>query len=163
MKRLTIYFLAFLLLPAWCHSQDLWVLSSASAEAQSQQYHLTCTIGEPVIWFGASAQYLLTLGFQQPDFGEPVSVETFHPANWQLEVFPNPAHDYLNIRYHLLQEENLAIEVHALNGKVAVPRLKLPPDGAFQLEVAALPAGTYFIRFFDEKMRRAVFQFQVIR
>ena len=66
----------------------------------------------------------------------------------EFEVFPNPAQDYINVNFSGHSGETATIQLYNLTGQLLRERLVATLDGINnqQLDVSALPQGTYFVR-----------------
>ena len=69
--------------------------------------------------------------------------------NQALQIFPNPASDYINIMYSG-EEEILFFELINQYGKRVFIKEDLSQNKYFSLNVSNLPTGIYFINIFTE-------------
>ncbi len=73
------------------------------------------------------------------------STETL--ADMSMTVFPNPAHDLLNIELTSETQKELSISLITIDGKVMMERKgNVQGKGRAQLNVSQLPAGFYFVK-----------------
>lgn len=64
-----------------------------------------------------------------------------------IQLYPNPSSDNINIRYELLQASSLQLEVVNMLGKtLRSEQLPVSSQGMFTVETATLPEGVYFLR-----------------
>jgi hypothetical protein len=78
---------------------------------------------------------------------EPASV--FSPRKINLNVFPNPAKDFVNIQFEALSAGNFSVEVfNTLGQRAAIEHLGFRSAGiiSHQINLAAVPAGVYFVK-----------------
>lgn len=78
----------------------------------------------------------------------------------RLNIQPNPVTNTLKVECAGIADENLALEITDLAGRVVLTREVISTSSGIRLTlgVAPLPKGTYYIRVFGEKtMRRGVF------
>jgi hypothetical protein len=69
-----------------------------------------------------------------------------------LNIFPNPATDYINISYERLNSDNVKMEIIDLAGsKILEAKLPSGFNQNVQLDVTQLKAGLYIINFIDTK------------
>ena len=133
------------------HSQGLSIchqVIGATGNATTESgLHYTYTVGEPVIFTlkkdGIDA--VLTQGFHQPDVCLPVSTNNPEEwVNWEIQAYPNPVVDYLNIQYTAPNHETLhGIVVNAMGQQV----MELPhiEQGGEQIQCNHLTAGFYVL------------------
>lgn len=78
----------------------------------------------------------------------------------QLDLQPNPVTNTLNVECSSITDENLALEVTDVTGRIVLSRENINATNGIHLtlDVAQLPKGTYYLRVFGEKsMQRGVF------
>ena len=153
----------FCVQPLLSSGQTLQVLSSFSTEGQSQHFQMSCTVGEPVIWTGSSAQLVVTQGFQQPDYKDPIPQKEPRPNPWQLALWPNPAQNLLYLSFSPPHHGYLHFTVYDAIGHLAIGLTGLPPTGLFELNLSNLAPGDYNILAIDEAGRQAAFRFLIAR
>ncbi len=93
---------------------------------------------------GSAELYIWTMEFEPT---EPVNVREEELAQ-RVEVFPNPAHGLLNLRYDFSEtvtEMNIRL-TDMLGRTLRQERLTNIQAGAREINVQALPAGTYFLQ-----------------
>lgn len=103
---------------------------------------------------GCSNTYIVTLDLQSHDFtGSPefsvisdTEEETREDIN--LNFFPNPVQNMLNIQFKTIETEDISVAILNLNGQVMYNSLIGKQKGAFstQMNVSDLPSGLYLIR-----------------
>ncbi len=94
------------------------VISSAGDYFVGSNVTLSWTIGEAVIETFTDTNCILTQGFQQPFIPPIAGIKKLEDKNLKIKVFPNPASDFLNVRFIATEEIDLIIELIDLNGKV---------------------------------------------
>ena len=107
------------------------------------------TVGEPVILTLKGQSHVLTQGFHQPDLCISVATNDLDIAAWQIEVFPNPVSDMLNIRYDAEQGEGLECSVFNLFGQMIVGHQALTRPSDSFLSTSDWQPGVYILRFRD--------------
>ena len=85
------------------------------------------------------------------DEGSMVSVEEFktHNSKIEIQVFPNPASQLINIDYSLLKHETVQLSVFDIHGRETTMLLNsVQPAGehTVQFDISNLSAGIYFIK-----------------
>ena len=83
-----------------------------------------------------------TLGWGIPNLCFPTALSEWKSTAPVFEVFPSPAHDFINIR---TSEENIQIILHGNNG-MFISRFWIKHPGISQINIANLPPGIYLIR-----------------
>ena len=122
------------------------VIAAAGKSGQMGNRYYSYTIGEPFITTLSSAGNKLTQGFHQPELCKLVSTQSLELEKWQIEVFPNPTQDFLNIRFAPRADERLYARVYDLLGRPILQQIILDqPDGT-QLDCSNWQAGVYFLQ-----------------
>jgi hypothetical protein len=122
------------------------VLVPAAGLATSGTINFSQTIGETATEKIEASGFILTQGFHQP--GIKISTETPHEGSG-VEVFPNPATDFINIRLFGDEARRFTIELINITGTI-VKTMKIEFISRFyyiqQIEVERLTIGFYFVR-----------------
>ena len=65
-----------------------------------------------------------------------------------IELFPNPSSDFLNISYNLTSHSDLTIEIFNMIGQSSMDIINIHNTykGTYKLDVSNLPIGTYFLK-----------------
>lgn len=91
------------------------VIASGGDYFETASSTFSITIGEPVIETVSSGSVILTQGFQQPHFFA-VSAEMLAGNEYSIDVFPQPAIDFLTVKQNGINE-NLAYVLTDVTGK----------------------------------------------
>lgn len=150
-KKLVLLLLASML-SVWAMSQSVTpqVLASAGNFFTNAQAgaSLSFTFGEiALVQTFSNQNYHLTQGFQQPNFNlvgleDEQFVELF-------EVFPNPASDFLNVRYQLRHPGLVTLRLFSLNGVEVMPLYEDRYGSGLREEafdIQGIAQGMYFLR-----------------
>jgi len=80
--------------------------------------------------------------------GSAVQKLVTEPANMQITLSPNPAHNFINIDFMLAKTTKVQFEISSVNGKVWIMQNTLLQAGKVheQLNTAALQPGLYFLK-----------------
>lgn len=72
----------------------------------------------------------------------------------EVLLYPVPANQHLNIDYHAENTRLLSYEVFSADGKAAIRGEEFVVRGknTFQVDIASLPAGHYYIRMYDNEV-----------
>ncbi len=148
------YFLFLLIFGAWGNlfSQQLsnQVIVSAAGVVSTSKFSFSQTIGESITDIITSYDFTLTQGFQQPG----VKLTIVNPPNGNgVNVYPNPATDYIKIELFGETSRTFLIEVFNINGNTKYIE-KLAFDDKFwfikELDVSDFLSGIYLIRITSE-------------
>jgi hypothetical protein len=115
-------------------------LSTAGVLSYSQ------SVGETAVEIFSSSGYVLTQGFQQPLFkiSDPVI-----PVGTGVELYPNPATDYIYVKLFGEKARNMSIEIISFTGTI-VSKLDLDFTTKYyiiqEIEISKLKIGFYLVR-----------------
>lgn len=126
--------------------QEVIGATGGSAEKAGKFY--AWTVGETAIFTlkNANAPLQLTQGFHQPDVCLPVSTNSPEQwAGWDVQVYPNPAIDYLTVQYTAPDDRSLQYSIVHTSGRVITTSQPINRDG-IQILCANLPAGQYVLQ-----------------
>lgn len=145
--------LTFLLLPILGFGQAyglcMQVIGSTGGSGKQGNYNVSWTVGEVTVNTIGNNAYKLTQGFHQPDVCQSVSTWNLDLEALGLEVFPNPATSWLNIRYTDNGNTSLYASAFDLLGRqVLHPQLLDVPEGTL-IDVRNWPSGVYFLQIQD--------------
>ena len=121
------------------------VISSAGDYFVGTNATLSWTIGEDVIETFTGTNCILTQGFQQP-FISVTGIKKLEEKNLEIKVFPNPASDFLNVRFIATEKIDLIIELIDLNGKVLLNEKVVTYPLITQISLKYVKPGSYFLR-----------------
>lgn len=103
---------------------------------------LSWTVGEPVTTTESAGNAVLTQGFQQPIAINIVAVNEKIPEELHLQVYPNPTTAQLTIT----KEHNVPLQASLIDVLGRVLQVHQLENNQTTLQVAELPASTYFLR-----------------
>ena len=159
MQRLYTIFIFFTVFSIGATAQDLghYVIGSDGGHSRNNQFSLDYTIGEVVTEFGedTTGGVHLTQGFQQTMLSI-VSVEE-HLADIEIDVYPNPAVDYLNVSIPVLQED-MQFALFDMQGKL-IDQQKINSQ-AFTIGFSNQSTGNYLLVFSTKDQRIKTLQVQ---
>ena len=140
-------------------AQDLdhYVIGSDGGHSSNNQFSLDYTIGEVVTEFGQDSanRNHLTQGFQQTMLAI-VSVEE-HVQDIEIDVYPNPAVDHLNVSIPTLQED-MQFALFDMQGKL-IEQQKINSE-AFTIGFSSMSTGNYLLVFSNKDQRIKTLQVQ---
>jgi len=142
--------LIVLLLFSWANgfSQQVshQVLVPAAGLATTEAISYSQTIGETAIEIISNSGFVFTQGFQQPEIKiSPVKT----PEGNGVDVYPNPATDFINVKFFGDVARKFRIDVINIAGTIVSSMTMNFLDKYFfiqQVEVSKLKIGFYFVR-----------------
>jgi hypothetical protein len=159
MQRLYPIFIFFIAFSLQSTAQDLdhYVIGSDGGHSRNNQFSLDYTIGEVVTEFGEDTlnNVHLTQGFQQTMLAI-VSVEE-HVQDIEIDVYPNPTVDYLNVSIPVLQED-MQFALYDMQGKL-IEQQKINSK-AFTIGFSNQSTGNYLLVFSTKDQRIKTLQVQ---
>ena len=156
--------LIFLLLASWANgfSQQLsiQVLVPAAGQATNGVINYSQTIGETAVEI-ISSGFILTQGFQQPGMTITSDIQ---PEGTGVDVYPNPATDFVNIKLFGDVARKIRVEIINFNGTI-VSSMTMDFITKYyyvqQVDVSRLSLGFYFVRVTsDDSIIKRVFKIE---
>jgi hypothetical protein len=100
-----------------CEAQQLTnqVLLPWAGVTSSGVVNYSQSVGETAVELFSASDFILTQGFQQPRFKLPAGEV---PSGTGVEVYPNPATDFINVKLFGEQPRKMKIELIAFNGSI---------------------------------------------
>lgn len=82
----------------------------------------------------------------------------------EIELFPNPSSDFLNISYNLISYSELTLEIFNMIGQRSMDIINIynANKGIYNLDVSNLPIGTYFLKCNSNNISK-VTKFTIVR
>jgi hypothetical protein len=146
MKTKLIYSLIpllMVLLSETNHAQQ--VLSSTGGFWQNSSGTIAYTLGEVVIGTQANGNQTITQGLHQTEI--VVTYIDYLPVNGlQVLAYPNPASDYVTLRFDKSVMQNIEFIMIDMNGKLLLR--EKPESAEVTVSLVAINPGVYFIRIF---------------
>lgn len=127
---------------------DLSHIGAAGKEVQVGNINLTYTIGETNYASSINSTLVLTMGFIQPTTTLSTSVINF-PAEYSIEVFPNPTTTSLTVRTSVLDKQ-LEIAIYEMSGKRVFS--ESITDEVTHINLNHLASGTYTLQIKHEDL-----------
>lgn len=81
---------------------------------------------------------------------------------WDLNVYPNPAREWLAVEFPEVDNDNMRIEIWSIGGKAVVSEKLLKGVSRYEKEIQDLENGFYFVRLFDRNRVLATKKFIVV-
>ncbi|MBK7131902.1 MAG: T9SS type A sorting domain-containing protein [Bacteroidales bacterium] len=148
LKGIRVFLLLLFVSPEIFYAQQLshQVMVPAAGVISSGSLNYSQTIGETAIEIIGGQGYVFTQGFQQP--GIKISDEIIDIGNG-VNVYPNPATDYISVKFFGEVARNFKIEVITITGLVVSSgTIRFIEKYAYiqQISVMNLKPGFYLIR-----------------
>lgn len=152
MKTISLCWLCFVLLGLRSQTIQNYVIASGGGHAQSANFNVSMTIGEPVIETFYSTQKHLTQGFHQ-HFVMATIIED-NPALSDITMFPNPVEQYLTLNIPGGSNLKLMILLFDMNGKLLFYREI--NEEVVTIDFTSYMAAIYFleIRYTQQNIRK---------
>jgi hypothetical protein len=122
------------------------VVASAGKTGQNGNRYFSYTVGEPVVFAGTSPTNKITQGFNQPELCALVSTNDVTLNAWNIEVFPVPTEQYLNIRFSAEKQGALRAAVFDAVGRLMYGPQQLDDPSLSRIDCADWAPGVYFLR-----------------
>lgn len=122
------------------------VLGTNGTFLSSSGYSVSYTTGQPASSTLISGTSIITQGFQQPNDAY-TGLQTFATPTLNIQVFPNPTINEVNIVLNVTTTDNYTIQLRDLLGRLLQQRVTQLINGksTFVFDVHQLPASMYFI------------------
>ena len=121
-------------------SQD--VIASSGDHFTNDDISLSWTLGEPIIETVENGNVTLTQGFHQPKiFLTAIKEPRLNEV--ELNVFPNPAVDIVNIDLSMGAEEIITVQLYNMKGEKLIS--KKFQERLFQLDLSSLASANYLL------------------
>jgi hypothetical protein len=143
-------------LPVTLQSQE--VVTTSGGYAESTSAIITWTIGEPVTETICGTNSILTQGFNQGDLIITL-VKNPEESGLILKIFPNPAHDRINISVVQTEIEDLRYVLTNINGKVLINN-KLQSHKT-DIPVSQLSPALYLLKIYNG--RKEIGSYKIIK
>ena len=128
---------------------------------------ISFSIGEAMVNTVENFNQTLTQGFQQNSFEAVVSKIEVKDVSIQVEAYPNPTKDFLNIKTYgtdnTVLSSNYKIMFYDLLGKEIVLQQYYVNEQTVRFNLFELPPGTYLTKVVELKTNKMVAVFKVIK
>ena len=148
MTRRGIFIILFLTGIVCLRSQELShkVLVPLASTWHGEFYHISQTIGEPVVKYLPGEEWNLTQGFQQPSI---IFEQTIKPQGNGIRVYPNPVSDDLKIEMFGDLPVEYQVTVFTIDGTIYL-RKSYQCDSYYWrdevIDFRGLKRGVYFVK-----------------
>lgn len=122
------------------------VIASAGTHYAAGNAQLSWTVGEPVITTVSNGSNIITQGFHQTLLNA-TAVEEQTVAGINVNVFPNPTQDMLNVNI-INNLKDLQMELFDMNGKLLQAQKIGAAQGTVQVNMTEYARANYLLRVF---------------
>lgn len=121
------------------------VVANGGGQISNASVKMSYTIGEAVTGRISNGSVIFTEGFQQSSAGITVSV-TEKPENAQeINVYPNPTRDLINISFYNHADETILIQLFDINSKLLYEKKCTEQLIEKQISLSGFPGSTYLL------------------
>jgi hypothetical protein len=121
------------------------VISTAGGEFENPFAKISYTIGEPVTETIDANGATMTQGFQQNDFNITI-VEELKEENIALNVFPNPAQDYIKIQLEKSSDKLLNCMLYDIAGNMLYKADIIKGTSHMEVNFTTYAIGCYLLK-----------------
>lgn len=129
-------------------SISLQVVASAGGYSSTDAGSIAWTLGEPVVETYSNSEIILTQGFNQPFFSIETFVEENSANNIKINLFPNPASDFVIID---APEEVIDgnFSLYTIDGKIVTTK-NITSDKT-KIDLKGFLKSSYILKIYDKK------------
>jgi hypothetical protein len=159
MNRIVLFFFMFFSVGI-LSAQTLFpeVYSCFGGYGENESVQLSWTVGEPLFTTVENDSNILTQGFNQTVIVAEIITGMQDKTGFALNIFPNPASDFINIKFLNERPENLYLFLIDLNGKILLIR-KVSSDSE-QIDLSVISPGMYLLKITDNQKVTRLFKVQ---
>lgn len=148
MQKRGIFVILFLTGIVCLRSQELshQVLVPLASTWHGELYHISQSVGEPMVQYLPGEQWELTQGFQQPSM---VYELTIKPQGNGIKVYPNPVSDHLKLEMFGDEQVEYHITIFTIDGTIYLRKSYQCDSHYWRNEVIDFrnfKRGLYFVR-----------------
>lgn len=131
----------FLILHVNVKAQE--VIASGGDYFSNSYGSLSITLGEPVVETFLGTSKILTQGFQQTKM-DVVNIEDLQDSKIEIEVFPNPTNNLLNIQVKNADDLKIRCKLYNSEGKLLLRHDSNLQE--FNISMSQFESGSYYLR-----------------
>ncbi|MFC2096989.1 T9SS type A sorting domain-containing protein [Bacteroidota bacterium] len=125
------------------------VIASAGGYFENASGSISWTLGELVITTVSTPNTILTQGFQQSGFEIKSAIDNKFISDLDVNLYPNPARDFINVSINTDEQLRLRIEVIDVSNRLLINRNEY--SNKFRLSLKGFSPGMYFLRITNDK------------
>ncbi len=155
MKYLVYVFCTLIFLDGYSQEVKREVVASGGNSILVDQLSISYTVGQPIAGSNSNNRFSVTEGFQR---GFLEIVTSIPEALYQIElyVYPNPAHDEVQIDARLPKAMGLTARMYNLSGQIVMTQTHERPqrEHHIALDLRSFTKGLYMLIILDETGQR---------
>ena len=136
----------------YLYSQEvsLEIVSTAGETFQGNSMQIDWTLGELAITTLQNSDHQITQGFHQPNYIATI-VDELPEEIGQVNVFPNPTSDWLEITFSLNQTNEIQTLLYDIHGRLILKKENKGQIISEHISLKELPNGNYFLTILIDK------------
>lgn len=138
----------FLLVISYGQSISSSVIASGGGSYEAGGINLSWTIGELAVETYTTSNLILTQGFQQ-GYYEITSVNDPLVKSIDLDIYPNPAIDFITIKIKNTDVKSVRLELYSIDGVLVVNELWENTGAPYKFQVNRFNANQYILKVID--------------
>jgi hypothetical protein len=156
--RVLLLLLTFFIPGLYTYGQEmaLQVIAAAGGIGATGSLAAEWTVGEPVIATLTGATSVLTQGFHQPEIKGLVGIRADEGINTFIDVYPNPAADFLILSLDTRDLKDFYYELYNLDGTFL--EQKLLESKQTLIDMTGYPAGVYALKVIQADQEIKIFK-----
>jgi len=126
-----------------------YVVSTNGSIFSQTTFSLSWTLGQIASSSLFAVDNVLSQGFQQPYYYDPIDIPEHHQGVADIHIYPNPAKGFVNIEYSTAKKTRITIELLDLLGNRIRPETNKDSDifpQVMRLPVDDIKSGIYLLR-----------------
>ena len=124
------------------------VIATAGGSSEAGGINLSWTMGELAIETFTTTNLILTQGFQQ-GYYEITSIEDPLTKLMDLQIYPNPAIDIINILIENQDTKYIRLELYSIDGKLVTNEQWENTGSAYQFQLNRFSSNQYILKVID--------------
>lgn len=146
MKRVFTFLLILTSVNLYSQQVSPEVIASAGDHFENEDISISWTLGEPVI-STLSGEYILTQGFHQ-DLYIITSIDEVEIEDFDIQIFPNPTPDYVNISINSTKKQNshIVLQLFDMNGRLLKEMNKNKLEQSIRINLQSFERANYFLK-----------------
>jgi len=162
MKYIVCIFCTLFFLDGYAQKAQREVIASGGNSIQVDQISVSYTVGQPIAGSNSNSRFSVIEGFQRGLLEIVTSTpEALYPT--ELNIYPNPAHDEVQILARLPKAVGISARLYNLSGQIVATQTHDHPQSEHHmtLDLRTFAKGFYMLILLDENGQRIrAFQIQ---
>jgi hypothetical protein len=138
----------FLLVVGYGQSISSSVIASGGGSSEAGGINLSWTIGELAVETFTTTNLVLTQGFQQ-GYYEITSVNDLLVKSIDLEIYPNPAIDFITIEIKNTEAKSIRLELYSIDGVLVANEQWENTGNPYKFQLNRFNANQYILKVID--------------